>query len=131
MEVYYCRSSLKYTHLWKEYRPRHHITMETMPQLDILCHQIKLPETGIGYILLKLQQRESHKRPSQIPQAIGYCSLPDGKVGLLKTPFTDVINNGDIKQVPTRNFTNGCSYHISAPNPATHNGDLSVGLLGQ
>lgn len=52
METYYCRTFLKHIHTWEKSKWSHNIIGETMPQLGILCHQIKNTVAGMGYILL-------------------------------------------------------------------------------
>lgn len=69
----------------------------TMPQLDIVCHQIKLPR--VGYIWLS-PWPQRFQRPSQtlqaIAKAISYPPQPDGKALLLETKLTYAIEYRDI-----------------------------------
>lgn len=44
------RSFLKLTHIWNKYKEwGNQIMGETMPQLDISCHQMKSLMPGMGY----------------------------------------------------------------------------------
>lgn len=50
MKTCYCRSFLEYKYIQRESTGSHFTVGKTMPQLDILCHQIKPPVPEIGYI---------------------------------------------------------------------------------
>lgn len=67
-------------------------TRETMIQLDILCHQMKLPEPGISYIIFGHWVKEPSVNPQishVIANAFSYSLQPDCKVLFMKiTPMS-------------------------------------------
>jgi hypothetical protein len=76
---------------------------ETELQLDISCHQMKLPVLGIGYIPLSCWPKGSHGN-SQTTQAvvrtIGCSSQTDGKAPVLKITPTQLTEHGEVELVP-------------------------------
>lgn len=81
---------------------------EMMPQLDILCHQMKLLMPGMGYILLSHWSERYHGMPQTtqtMAKAIGYTLQCDSKALLLDKTLICVIQDGDVELVPTRSFT--------------------------
>lgn len=79
-----------------------------MPQVNILCHQVKLPLAGMSYISLSHWPKGLHGIPhpakchrlSVVTKAISCSVQPDGKAQLLKTAFTYVMKHGEVKLVP-------------------------------
>lgn len=70
---------------------------ETMPQVDIFCHQVKPLWMGMSYILLTCWQR-GHYGTLQASQAIPKAI--DDNVPFLKTTLTCVIEYGEDKLIP-------------------------------
>lgn len=65
--------------VWKESELRHQIIEERIPQLDILCHQVKLPVSGMYCILLSYWSKGSYSTPQiqeTIAKVIGYSPQP-------------------------------------------------------
>lgn len=77
----------------------HQIIGEMMPQLDILCYQVKPLVPGMGYILLSQWPKGYHETPQTL-QAIGWSPQPDGKALLLKTTLTYVTQCREEELVP-------------------------------
>lgn len=93
-----------YIYVCKEFKQSNHAMAETMPQLDILCHQVELTVPGMGYIF---QPKRSH-RPLQtsqvITKAIGYTPQLYSQALLLEDT-TYIIKPGEMEVHPTTNFT--------------------------
>lgn len=73
-----------------------------MHQLDILCHQAKLPVPGMDCNLLNCCPRGSHGNPQTsqaIVKATGYFT-PDDKDLLLKTTFIHAREHREVYLVP-------------------------------
>ena len=79
-----------------------------MPQLDILCHQIKSPVPRMGYILLSCWPKGDHDPcPTNIIaqcQGIGCSPQPDGKGLFLKMALMS-SNMEKMSWCPTNTFT--------------------------
>lgn len=83
-------------------------TGETMPELNILCLQLKSPLPGLGYIQLS----HGNPQPSQVlAQTVACFPQTGGKALLLKTALTYLIEHGEDKLV-LRGLpcTDQCSY---------------------
>lgn len=83
METYYCKSFLKYIHVWKEFKRSHHIIGETNPQLDMLWHQEVFQDQGWVTSCWILSQ----KGPLASPSIIGYCKA----VGCSLQPYSKTL----------------------------------------
>lgn len=106
METCYCRSFLKYIRLWKEFKQSHHITGETVSQLDILSHQVKLPVPERGYIQLNCWPKGSHRPPPHkhrrlFPRLLVTLHNLNDKALLLKTQLICVTEQ-EIELVPSQ-----------------------------
>lgn len=49
MDTYYSRSFLKYAQIWRQSKWNAQRKGEIEPQMDISCHQVKLPILELGY----------------------------------------------------------------------------------
>lgn len=60
---------------------------ETVPQLVIICYQLKPPMWGIGYMFLSYWPKWSYRTPKlqTMVSATGYLPQPDGKTQFLMT----------------------------------------------
>lgn len=60
------RNFLKYKHIWKKSKCNHQTVGETKPQVDLSCHQVKPPLSGIGHSKLSGWPKRPMETPKQL-----------------------------------------------------------------
>lgn len=65
------RNSQSFLNCIQRFKWSYHIMEETVPQLDIICYQVKPLVSGMGYFLLSHWLKVTHRQ--SLINSIGYC----------------------------------------------------------
>lgn len=91
-----------YTYMMVNLNKNHQVMRKTEPQVDIACHQVKLPIPGLHYIQSKCWPREFHEnllRSQAVDKGTDCASQTDSDALLLNTTPTQHIEHGEVELV--------------------------------